>query len=111
MDNRIFCRREDMSIFAVFSCKEWFALRNAGTLDAELKRRRESGTVIDVKLDVSDTLKPEPHFQPRGTIYPRGESFVSETPATYAQDGVGGMRIATGNFHTPAARSNEGVES
>lgn len=64
MDNRIFCRREDMTIFAVFAPKEWFALRRDGRLNDELKRRRESGTIIEVDREAAP-VPAAPHFKPR----------------------------------------------
>ncbi len=107
MDNRIFCRRDDLTIFAVYSPKEWFALRKAGTLDADLKRRRESGTIIEVERE-PETLAPA-HEPPRATMYPRGEVFASEAPANLSADGLGrSPRVGTGSYRTPPARYNEG---
>lgn len=63
MDSRIFCRREDLTVFAVYDPKEWFALRAAGTLDADLKRRRESGVVIEVAREPEKLVAP--HEPPR----------------------------------------------
>ena len=49
MDNRLFCYRPNGTCYAVLTPSEWKELRQAKQLDAELKRRRDSGVVIEVK--------------------------------------------------------------
>lgn len=63
-ENAMFCYRPDNTCYAILSTYEWEKLRKAGTLDAELKRRRDSGVVLEVVRP--DTKLPVKHFKPRG---------------------------------------------
>lgn len=61
--NAMFCYRPDNTCYAILSTHEWEQLRKAGRLDAELKRRRDSGVVLQVTHP--ETKAPVKHFKPR----------------------------------------------
>lgn len=61
--NAMRCYRPNGTCYAILTPSEWTALRNAGKLDAELKRRRDSGVVLEVKT-LTGTITPR-HISPR----------------------------------------------
>ena len=61
--NAMFCYRPDNTCYAIIAPGEWERLRKAGKLDAELKRRRESGVILEVVRP--ETKLPVKHFKPR----------------------------------------------
>lgn len=61
--NSMRCYRPNGTCYAILTPSEWTTLRNAGKLDAELKRRRDSGVVLEVKT-LTGTITPR-HLSPR----------------------------------------------
>jgi hypothetical protein len=88
-ETAMFCYRPNGTCYAVIAPSEWTALRKAGKLEAELKRR-DSGTVIEVKRP--EGFKSAPHFKPRT------ETTVERAPLNFAErhaDTLAAMRATT----------------
>lgn len=76
-ETAMFCYRDNGTCYAVLSPSEWVTLRKAGRLDAELKRRRDSGAVIEVARPAG--FKQAPHFKPRE------ETIIAKAPLNFAE--------------------------
>lgn len=77
VETAMFCYRPNGTCYAVISPSEWVALRKAGRLDAELKKRRDSGTVIEVKRP--EGFRQQPHYKPRE------ETIIARVPLNFAE--------------------------
>jgi hypothetical protein len=80
--NALMCYRPDGTCYAILSTGEWAALRKAGKLDAELKRRRESGAIVEVTKPTP--FIPAPHFKPRGDTLLVRQSVAERQAGTLA---------------------------